>query len=164
MSDQNTAGAGDDGQGRAAAEGRSRRKRTYQKHGLTALRSVVRRLGPRVVDRRTTLGKALAAWRADLIRDLGGDVSTQQAAIVEIATRTKLMLDSIDAWLLAQPSLIIVRRKTLLPVVKERQSLADALARYMGQLGLERRAKEVDLAAQLAALHHKPPPPSETAP
>lgn len=37
-------------------------------HGLSSL-----------IDRRTTLGKQLAAWRADLVRDLGGDVSTQQA-------------------------------------------------------------------------------------
>jgi hypothetical protein len=60
-------------------------KRGYSKHGLVRLRAAVRELGPRVLDRRTTLGKQLAAWRADLVRDLGGDVSTQQAAIVDLA-------------------------------------------------------------------------------
>jgi hypothetical protein len=131
-------------------------KRGYSKHGLVRLRAAVRELGPRVLDRRTTLGKQLAAWKADLVRDLGGDVSTQQAAVVELAVRTRLLLDSIDAWLLVQPSLVNARKKMLLPVVRERQALADSLARYMGQLGLERRAKQLDIAAQLAALHRPP--------
>jgi len=40
-------------------------------------------------DRRTTLGKTLARWRADLVADLGGReaVSTQQAAIVDSFTK-----------------------------------------------------------------------------
>jgi hypothetical protein len=131
---------------------RRRERRTYSRHGLVKLRTAVRALGPRVVDRRTTLGKQLAAWKADLVRDLGGDVSTQQAAVINLAVKTRLLLDSIDAWLLVQPSLVNARKRALLPVVKERQSLADALARYMGQLGLERRAKPVaDLATYLAA-------------
>ena len=51
------------------------------------------------------------------------------------------MLDSVDMWLLVQPSLINVRKRTLLPVVVQRQALADALARYLGQLGLRRIIK-----------------------
>jgi hypothetical protein len=35
------------------------------------------------------------------------------------------------------------RKRTLLPVVRERQALADSLARYLAQLGLERRTKPV---------------------
>jgi hypothetical protein len=113
----------------------------------------VKELGGRGIDRRTTLGRALAGWRGDLIRDLGGpeNISTQQAAVIDLAVRTKLMLDSIDAWLLTQPSLVNARKRSLLPVVRERQTLADALARYLGQLGLERRAKTIpDLTAYLA--------------
>jgi hypothetical protein len=34
------------------------------------LRRAVAALGPRVVNRRTALGKALATWKADLERDL----------------------------------------------------------------------------------------------
>jgi hypothetical protein len=123
---------------------------------VVTLKAAVRALGPRVIDRRTTLGKQLAAWRADLVRNLGGDVSTQQAAVIDLAVRTRLLLDSIDAWLLTQPSLVNARKRTLLPVVRERQQLADALARYLGQLGLERREKEVDVATFLAALHSGP--------
>jgi len=128
------------------------RGRRYYKSGFYALKVTLRALGPRLVDRRTHLGKQLAAWRADLVRDLGSDVSTQQAAIIDLAVKTKLLLDSIDAWLLTQPSLVNRRRRALLPVVRERQTLADALARYLVQLALERRAKPVaDLASYLAA-------------
>jgi hypothetical protein len=133
--------------------GRKRpRIRPYHRHGLTTLRRTVEALGGRLLDGRTTLAKQLAAWRADLVQDLGADVSTQQAAVIDLAVRTKMLLDSIDAWLLVQPSLVNARKRALIPVVKERQTLADALARYLGQLGLDRRAKPVpDLSAYLVA-------------
>ena len=60
-------------------------------------------LGNKAIDKRTTLGKSLAKWRADLIQDLGGDVSTQQAALVDLAVKSKLLLDSIDTWLSEVP-------------------------------------------------------------
>jgi hypothetical protein len=114
-----------------------------QTHGLISLKKAVNTLGNRALDQRTKTGKALAQWRADLIRDLGGDVSTQQDAIISLAVKTKLLLDSIDVWLLEQPTLIIKRKKAIIPAVIQRQQLADALSRYMGQLGLERKAKPV---------------------
>ena len=115
--------------------------RNYSKHGLTVLKGAVKVLGGRVVDRRTTLGKALAQWRTELINDLGGPgaVSTQEAAVVDLAVRTKLLLDSIDAWLLTRRSLINVKQRALLPAILQRQQLADGLARYLNQLGLKRR-------------------------
>ncbi len=117
--------------------------RTREIHGLQRLKQAVRDLGGRVIDRRTRLGKALASWKGQLLCDLGGheNVSTQQLAVVELAVKTKLMLDSIDAWLLTQPSLVNARKRAVLPVVLQRQQLADGLARYMAQLGLKRRAK-----------------------
>jgi hypothetical protein len=135
------------------ADGKHRRSRQGRPptHGLYTLKRTVAQLGTRVVDRRTSLGKQLAAWREDLVRDLGGAPSTGQLAVVDLAVRTKLMLDSIDAWLLTQPTLVLRRRKALLPAVRERQQLADALARYLGLLGLERReAPPLDLGAYLA--------------
>jgi len=85
---------------------------------------------------------------------LGGldAVSTQEKAVIELAVKTKLLLDSIDAWLLTQPSLVNARRRTLLPVVVQRQQLADALARYMNMLGLKRRGERLDLAQSLAQM------------
>ena len=109
-------------------------------------------LGSKAIDKRTTLGKALAKWRVDLIQDLGGDmnVSTQQAALVDLAVKSKLLLDGIDTWLLTQPSLVNARKKSLLPVVRERQTLADGLARYLAQLGLHRRVKSTNIGDLLS--------------
>lgn len=118
-------------------------KATSTTHGLTTLKRAVKALGSRAIDRRTTMGKALDAWRSELIADLGGraEVSTQELAIIDAAVKTKLILDSLDTWLLQQSSLINARRRSVYPVVLQRQQLADALAKYMGQLGLRRRQK-----------------------
>jgi hypothetical protein len=114
-------------------------------HGLNPLKRAVYTLGNRAIDKRTSAGRALIEWRENLIRDLGGNVSTQQDAVISLAVKTKLLLDSVDVWLLEQPTLIIEKRKAIIPVVRERQVLADALARYLSMLGLERRQKVVSL-------------------
>jgi len=121
-----------------------------RKHGLAPLKRALNTLGNRFLDKRTMASKALVQWREDLVRDLGGDVSTQQDAIISLAIKTKLLLDSIDVWLLEQPTLIIKRKRAVIPAVLQRQQLADALSRYMAQLGLERRTKMQSLSELLA--------------
>jgi len=67
-------------------------------HGRYSLRRGLSRASRRtMIDRRTAIGKALAAWRAELLADLGGSeaVSTQELALVEEAVKTKLILDSV---------------------------------------------------------------------
>src|SRR5262245_42117587 len=86
-------------------------------HGITRLKEAVNGLGNRLIDKRTVTGKALALWRQDLIDDLGGNVSTQQLAVIDVAVKNKLLLDSIDTWLLTQPTLINKRKKAVLPAV-----------------------------------------------
>jgi len=66
-------------------------------HGLYAMKRSLSQAGYNAIDRRTSVGKALDKWRAELIADLGGDVSTQQSAIIDLASKSKLLLDSIDA-------------------------------------------------------------------
>ena len=135
-----------------ATPSKIRGNRFAEKHGLITLKRAVKQLGNRAIDKRTTTGRELAKWRNDLIADLGGQdtISTQQAALVELAVRSKLLLDSVDMWLLVQPSLINVRKRALLPVVVQRQALAYALARYLSQLGLKRVIKTKTLDQILA--------------
>ena len=116
-------------------------KATAYKHGFYSLKKAI----SRKIDMRTSAGRALVKWRADLVADLGGDVTTAQGQMIDLACRSKLLLDSIDAWLLAQPSLVNRQKKSLLPVVKERQSLADGLAKYLMALGLHRTQREKTL-------------------
>ena len=128
-------------------------RRAYSRHGLSALKARVRVRGFQAIDRRTAAARALLAWRAELIADLGGEeaVSTQQRTLVELATRTKLYVDSLDAWIMEHGNLMNARKRAVLPVVKDRMQLADALARYLASLGLQRRTKQVqDLGSYLA--------------
>jgi hypothetical protein len=75
-------------------EGGQKGNGNAQKHGHSPLKKAVNTLGNRFLDKRTMASKALVQWRQDLIRDLGGDVSTQQDAIISLAIKTKLLLGS----------------------------------------------------------------------
>ena len=123
------------------------RVRPYQKHGLVSLRRASLRravdaLGGRLLDGRSTMAKALSAWRAELVRDLGGAdvVSTQELALVDLAVRTKLLVDSVDTYVLSMESAVNKKRRCLWPVVRERQALAAQLQSILRDLGLRRRA------------------------
>jgi len=120
-------------------------RRPYTRHGLHALRTKVKVAGLAALDGRTAAAQALLEWRRDLIADLGGDaaISAQQRALVELATRTRLYVDHVDAFLMAQRTLVHAKRKAVLPVLRERQALADSLTRILSQLGLERRPRPV---------------------
>jgi hypothetical protein len=118
-------------------------ERRALKHGINTMKKALSVLGSRAIDGRFKVSKELAKWRRDLIEDLGGEenVSIQQQTLADLCVKNKLLLDSIDSWLLTQKTLVIAKRKALLPAIAQRQTLADALARYLTQLGLERRRK-----------------------
>src|SRR5262245_22555682 len=101
--------------------------RSYSRHGLHALKVRVKVRGVGAIDKRTVVARALLTWRSELVQDLGGPdgVSAQKRALLDLACQTKLLLDSVDAWLLEQPTLINARRRVMLPVVLQRQHLAD---------------------------------------
>ena len=126
----------------------------YQRHGLHTLKRAVQTLGSRALPPKSTaLGRALHEWREALLADLGGveAVSTQQAALVDLAVRTRLLVDSVDAYVLSMPSPVNRQRRCLHPVVRERQALVGQLQSLLRDLGLDRKAREVpDLHDYLA--------------
>ena len=120
--------------------------RNATKHGIKSMKASLNKLGSRVIDKRTRFGRALYMWREQLIADLGGDstVTVAQLQIIETAVRTKLILDSVDAYLADLGSGIINKRnRKLYPVVQQRTALADSLLRQLTALGLERKAARV---------------------
>jgi hypothetical protein len=136
-------------------------KRAYQRHGLYAVQKALATM----TDQDTWLtglgevGQALKEWRAAIIADLGGEdhISAMERAIVELAVKTHLMLHSVDAFMLAQTSLVNKRKRQLFPVVLQRTALANALSQYLGQLGLKRRARPTQtLQEYLAGKSTKP--------
>lgn len=95
----------------------------------------------------STVAEARRAWLDELVASLGGEenLSAQQAWLVETTTNTYLMVRYLDAWILQRSSLFVSEtRGTLLPVVLHRQALANTLAKQLGLLGLERKAKDVE--------------------
>lgn len=115
------------------------------RHGLNVLKAKVMVRGLSAIDRRTAAARGLLSWRAELVSALGGEavITPQRRAIVETVCRTRLFLDAIDAWLLGLPSLVISRKKSVIPALNQRQSLADSLLRQLSALGLERQAAPV---------------------
>ena len=119
--------------------------RPRSRTGLNALKARVKIRGLSAIDIRTLAGRALVEWRRELLEALGGEgtVSPQRRAIVDVIVRTKLYIDSLDAWLVEQPSLIQKKRRAVVPVLKERQQLADSLTRQLAHVGLERLQRDV---------------------
>jgi hypothetical protein len=111
------------------------------RHGYSALRTRVKVAGLQAIDSRTAGAQALLGWQKDLIHDLGGEheVSAQERALIEQATRTRLFIGHIDAWVMESGLLIHRGKRALYPIVKERQALVDSLARLLVALGLQRR-------------------------
>jgi phytoene/squalene synthetase len=128
------------------------------RHGLNRQMARIKLKGLGVIDRRTAAARELLQWRAQLLTDLGGEdsISAQRRALVETAARTKAIIDHVDAFLLSLGSLVNKRKRSLYPVVAQRQSLCDSLSRLLGQLGLERIAKRVpSLQEYIAAKESK---------
>ena len=116
-------------------------------HGLLTLRRHLMDLGSRAIDGRSTVGIALRKWRQELIEDLGGEdsLSRQELSLIELAARSKIMLDSVDNWIVSQPSLINGRKKSLHNVVLQRQAIASEYRATLKDLGLKRVKKELNL-------------------
>jgi len=95
------------------------------------------------LDRRSAAARALVEWKDDLVVALGGDIniSPQEQALLEMIVRTRILIDSVDGFLMSQECLVNKKKKVILPVLRERQSLVDSFARLLSQLGLKRREK-----------------------
>jgi hypothetical protein len=131
----------------------------HQRHGTDALRDAITKLSEKgKLDWLRSLGElgaSLRQWQDEIYADLGGkeNCSAMERVLVDAATKTVLMLQHIDGFLLAQPSLVNKQRRSLFPVVMQRTTLANSLVQYMAQLGLKRRAKPVKSLAEIVAEH-----------
>jgi hypothetical protein len=114
-------------------------RRSYTRHGLTAPMVKVKLAGFGAIDRRTAAARETLAFKHELITALGGKagLSPQRRKLIDLAARASLLLDHVDAWLCQQRSLVNARAKTLLPVLVQRQALADHLTRLLDKLGLD---------------------------
>ena len=102
-------------------------------------RSILASKGLRAVGKASAAGRALSAWRDELLADLGGEsgLSAQRRELVEQAVRVKAQLALVDGYLFQMHSLVHKQKKTVYPIVKDRQQLCDSLTRILTQLGLD---------------------------
>src|SRR5215813_5956103 len=114
--------------------------RSYSRHGLNAAKARVRLRGLAAIDMRTVAAREMLAFRDQLVAALGGDpaLSPQQRKLIDLAARTSLYLDHLDAWLTEQKTLINRRSRSVLPVLLQRQTVAEHLAKILDKLGLDR--------------------------
>src|SRR5262249_28921248 len=107
--------------------------------------------GFRAIDRRTAAARSALAFTRELVAALGGDrqLSPQKRRLIDMTVRASLLLDHVDAWLFEQRSLINARSRTLLPVLVQRQTLADHVARLLDRLGLDRMPQRVQSLEQV---------------
>ena len=147
--------------------GRKKPPRTYTRTGFHAAKRAIQRFGQGAIDGRSKAARAVRQWREQLLQDLGGEdnVTTQQATILDVASRTKYLLDSLDGILLTLPHFVNKRNWGVLPIVRERGLEADRLVRYLTLLGLERKARPVKtLEAHVAERYGTSLPGDETVP
>lgn len=141
---------------RPGSEGKSdppkKRPRAYSRTGLTTLKSRVQVQGLEAIDKRTVAARALLTWRREMVEDLGGEenLSANKRCLVDVAVRTRLYVEVLDAYLMGLSTLTDRKRKAVLPVVRERTQLADSLVRNLQILGLERKKKTLNLGTYLA--------------
>jgi hypothetical protein len=112
----------------------------------------VSQLTTKRLDGRSAVAVAVRNWKDDVRRDLGGDLTRAQETILELAAQSWVILSSLDDYIARQGSLVTKKRRVI-DVVTQRMQIAEGLARHLERLGLERKTKEVDVLAELAALH-----------
>lgn len=132
-----------------------------QTHGVKALKRAVRTLGGRSIDKRTRVGKRHAHLRDSIIGALGGSavLTPQKRVLVDEMILTKLMLDSVNAWIVAQPCLINKRNKSVIAAVKDRNTLVNVLRMLLGDLGLERHTTLIPSLTDYLEVKRRPTKP-----
>jgi hypothetical protein len=120
---------------------RKKPRKTTSQSGYFAAKAALVRFGSHAFDGRTRIAKALDEFHDALVADLGGPeaISKQQEIIITLATRTHFLVESLDAYIFSMKSPVNKQRRCLYPVIRERQSLADSLAKHLAMLGLEKK-------------------------
>jgi hypothetical protein len=108
---------------------------------MHALRTAVMIQGCWAIDKRSIAAKAIFRWKRQLVLALGGEaeISPQRMCLVDLAVRTRLFVEALDAYLLGEQSLLNAKAKSVIPVLMQRQTLADSLTKILKTLGLNRQ-------------------------
>jgi hypothetical protein len=120
------------------------------KHGLHAMRRTLTTLTTSRLDGRSKVAVAARMFKQDIANDLGGGLSRAQEAILEDAAQTWVIRSALDDYIMRQPALV-TKKRTLIPVVRERMQVAEHLAKQLERLGLERKPKPIETLEEYMA-------------
>lgn len=123
--------------------------------GKPAFRGLERTLydsGLSALDGRSKAARAVRDWKAGVESDLGGELSTAQQTLLEVASRDVALILIADTWIAEMGPKILNRRTgQFRPIVAERERIATHLTKTLKELGLRRVARQVpDLATLMA--------------
>jgi hypothetical protein len=113
------------------------------------------------IDGRSQIGASLRRIRQELVTQLGGDVSPAQRILIDEIAPKAVICRAVGEWILTQQSLMLEGPlgergdARILEAVMQHDKLTATLAAMLERLGLERKAKTVDLAGALAAMHRQ---------
>jgi hypothetical protein len=113
--------------------------------GLKAMKTKIQLRGLDTINKQTFAGRLLFEWQTGLIAALGGpdNISPQQKCLIDLACQSKAICDHVTAFIMEQESLVIKKRKTVIPIVLQRAQLAAQLEKTLTTLGLQRVAKKL---------------------
>ena len=136
------------------------------KYGYRKMRRALSVLGTQRLDGRSAVAVAVRMLKEDIRRDMGSDLSRSQEVVLEAAARAWVIFSALDDFIARQSTLVNGRTKAVLPVIHTRMQVAEGLARNLERLspGLERRAKDLDLAGELAELSRRRREPAKVEP
>jgi hypothetical protein len=138
-------------------DGAGRRKNGRESHGYHRAERILREHKGRhnaLYSMRTTIGRINAQRRDEYVQYCGGEaqLSPTLRECIHGAVKARLLLDWVDAYLMRLgESMVHRRRKTLYPVVLQRQQLADSLLRYVQQMEASLAARKNDGKNDIAA-------------
>lgn len=94
------------------------------------------------IDGRSAVGQALKRLRSSFETSLGGQLSMQEAALVDRAVVKLVILESIERWALQQSQLIAPDGRLPGVLARNYLSWSAELRRDLQALGLSRRSKD----------------------
>jgi hypothetical protein len=86
----------------------------------------------------------VAAWRDDLERDLGGDLSAQERTLVGFAASKMRLALALAAWIEQRPGRVVRGDGAVADVADHFLRASQSAERTLAALGLKRRARPVD--------------------
>jgi hypothetical protein len=125
--------------------GAKKGNRSRVTHGHYARKVQLRDITLLDISRQTSLGRQVCAKADAIFNDRGGraNCSELERDLVNRYLVTELLVQSIDCWLLEQPSLINKRRRSLYPIVVERNKLVETSLKLASAIGLDRQQKKI---------------------